>query len=648
MAVRTLDIAVGSPFKRSVGTPRDLAWPVSAFRVTLPRIGGNRSDDLNAFESVVLGLLQVSGPIDANVLAEKTCLPIDMIRQVLARLQDRRYIDRDRKVQLASQSVGGDPFTTVSTAVAMVFREHVSGQLLPHLHLIRDGDALRTKLVERPWILPSAVIKQEAPTSREILRIVKIARRRSAQFSHDSRLPTLQQIRISPESEEFHLHCRIGFQAHDGEYRIADPFGLGFSKILEEVFDKQLTHDESLQSWLLKWRQSVVSGRTRESSWNRKESGFVKSGYLYPELVRQLQGDSQGRRDLRQLYAAIEWALFYCCEVDGLNSATARLKMKGLASRSAWLTGIASSIGLQVPEDGVREFPDGRLLDLEAQKVSMEAVLAVALVQAESNFEHPLRRVALKHPDFLQRLRMLGRARGDDVHGKAESHLPTDVLASDSFMQSVVSALIPTIQFVDSLDSDALIAQADELIQARTNLQANLGYRAMHRLGRSTETSLLNAERDLLSLRDGDDAQSLVSNLCSAVQSALRGLMLGHVQSTASSGLHERAESNSVRANLGDLPSSLKSVNVQRIRSAIEGRDSTLGSLIMAFLVSSEVEFLSELSVLYPGFLGVVSQLLDLRGHGNTTVEADLGIIKPLHKEAVMVVGVLLELTDWK
>lgn len=95
MAVRTLDIAVGSPFKRSVGTPRDLAWPVSAFRVTLPRIGGNRSDDLNAFESVVLGLLQVSGPIDANVLAEKTCLPIDMIRQVLARLQDCRYIDRD-------------------------------------------------------------------------------------------------------------------------------------------------------------------------------------------------------------------------------------------------------------------------------------------------------------------------------------------------------------------------------------------------------------------------------------------------------------------------------------------------------------------------------------------------------------------------
>lgn len=648
MSVRTLDLSVVNPFKRPVGTPRDLAWPVSVFRVTLPRIGDKKVGDLNAFESVILGLLQVSGPIEENLLAAKTCLPIDMIRMVLARLQDLGFVDRDRKVQRSSQSVGSDSFTTVSSTVAIVFRERVSGQLLPYLHLIRDGDVLRTKLVERSMILHSGIVKHEAPTSRDILRIVKIARRRKSQFFHDVQIPTLQQIRISPESEEFYLHCPIAFQAHDGEYRIADPFGLGFSKILEDAFDKQVTHDESLQSWLLKWRQTVVLGRNRETSRARNKSGFVESKRLFPELIKQLQGDSKGRRDLRQLYAAIEWALFYCCEMDGLNSAIARLRMRDLTSRSAWLTGIASSIALQVPEGGVREFPDGRLLDLETHNVSMDPILAVALVQAETNSEHPLHRVAIKHPDFLQRLRVLGRSRGDDVHGKSEPHFPTDVLASDSFMQSVVSTLIPSIRFVDSPDSDAYIAHADEMIQARTNLQADLGYRAMSRLGRSTETSLLNAERDLLSMSNGDDAQGLISNLCSAIQSALRGLMLGQVKSTASSGFLEKADSNSIRASLGSLPKSLKSVNVQRIRSAIEGRDSTLGSLIIAFLVSSEIELLGELATLCPDFLGVVSRLLDLRGHGNVTIEANLEVIKPLRKEAVMVVRALLELTDWK
>lgn len=648
MSVRTLDLPVVNPFKRVVGAPRDLAWPVSAFRVTLPRIGDSRVGDLNAFESVILGLLQVSGPIEEKLLAEKTCLPIDMIKLIVARLQDHGYVDRDRKVQRSSQSAVEDLSATVPSAVAIVFRERISGQLLPHLHLIRDGDVLRTKLVERSMILHGGTIKQEAPTSRDILRILKIAKRRKAQFFHNFQPPALQQIRISPESEEFYLHCRIAFQAHDGEYRIADPFGLGFSKMLEDVFDKQVTHDESLQNWLLKWRQTVVLGRPRETSRSRNKSGFVESMHLFPELVKQLQGDSRGRRDLRQLYAAIEWALFYCCEMDGLNSALARLRMRDLTSRSAWLTGIASSLGLQVLESGFREFPDGRLLDLETHNVSMDPILAVALVQAEMNSEHPLRRVAIKHPDFLQRLRILGRSRGDDVHGKSEPHLPTDVLASDSFMQSVVSTLIPSIRFVDSLDSDAFIAHADEMIQARTNLQADLGYRAMSRLGRSTETSLLNAERDLLSMRDGDDAQGLISNLCSAIQSALRGLMLGQMKSTASSGFVEKAESNSMRASLGSLPESLKSVNVQRIRSAIEGRDSTLGSLTIAFLVSSEIELLSELAALCPGFLGVVSQLLDLRGHGNVTIEANLEVIKPLRKEAVMVVRALLELTDWK
>jgi hypothetical protein len=124
--------------------------------------------------------------------------------------------------------------------------------------------------------------------------------------------------------------------------------------------------------------------------------------------------------------------------------------------------------------------------------------------------------------------------------------------------------------------------------------------------------------------------------------------MLGQVKSIASSGFFEKAESNSIMASLGSLPKCLKSVNVQRIRSAIEGRDSTLGSLTIAFLVSSEIELLGELAALCPGFLDVVSQLLDLRGHGNVTIEANLEVIMPLCKDAIMVVGALLELTDWK
>jgi hypothetical protein len=648
MSVRTLDLPVGNPFKRSVGAPKNLAWPVSVFRVTLPRMGANRSVELNAFESVILGLLQVSGPIGENLLAERTCLPNDMVRLVVARLQDRGYVDRDGRIKGTAQPVGQDSSTKESTAMAMVFRERVSGQLLPHLLLIRDGDVLRTKLVDRPRILPSDVIKQGAPTSRDILRVVQIARRRSAQFSQDSRLPTLQQIRVSPESEEFYLHCQIALQAHDGEFRIADPFGLGFSKTLEDVFDEQVAHDENLHNWLLKWRESTVAGRIREPRLNQSQSGFLECQHLFPELVSQLRGDSHGRRDLRQLYAAIEWALFYCCEMNGLSTAISQLKLRSLAARSAWLVRIASSLGLQVPERGFRDFPEGRLLDLEARKVSMDPILAVALVQAEMGSEHPLRRVAIAHPDFLQQLQRLGRSRGDDVHGKAKLRQLTDDLASDSFMQSVVSTLLPSIRFIDSLDSDTLVAQADELIQARTNLQANLGYQAMRRLGRSTETSLINAERDLISIRDGDDAQGLISNLCSAIQSALRGLMLGQAQSTVSSGFYEIAEANLVGANLGSLPKSLKSVNLQRISSALQGRDSTLGSLTVAFLVSSEVVLLEELAVLCPRFLGVVSQLLDLRGHGNKTIEADLKVIKPLHREAVMVVGALLELTDWK
>ena len=65
--LKLLDYGKPNPFSGIIGRPRNLAWPVHAYRVTLPKVS-NDGDGLNAFERVILKLLDVFGILNADEL----------------------------------------------------------------------------------------------------------------------------------------------------------------------------------------------------------------------------------------------------------------------------------------------------------------------------------------------------------------------------------------------------------------------------------------------------------------------------------------------------------------------------------------------------------------------------------------------------
>ena len=79
--LKFLDYGKPYPFGGIFGKPRNLAWPVNAYRVTLPRTlsGG---DGLNPFERVVLKLLDAVGVMDAHALADETRIPLDLVKRI--------------------------------------------------------------------------------------------------------------------------------------------------------------------------------------------------------------------------------------------------------------------------------------------------------------------------------------------------------------------------------------------------------------------------------------------------------------------------------------------------------------------------------------------------------------------------------------
>ena len=143
--LKLLDYGKLNPFSGIIGKPRKLAWPVNAYRVTLPRVS-NDGDDLNAFERVTLRLLDAVGVLDAEELADETRIPIDLVKGILRRLQDKGFIDEYNVI--IRQERGGDLNEKVNAPVfvtALFFRELVTGKLLPFLHRLDDANPLQKK-----------------------------------------------------------------------------------------------------------------------------------------------------------------------------------------------------------------------------------------------------------------------------------------------------------------------------------------------------------------------------------------------------------------------------------------------------------------------------------------------------------------------
>ncbi len=143
--LKLLDYGKPNPFSGIIGRPRNLAWPVHAYRVTLPKVS-NDGDGLNAFERVILKLLDVFGILRADELADETRIPLDLVKGVLLRLQGKGFIDEYNAIIRQERNEGlneeGSPPVFVT---ALLFRELVSGKILPFLHQLDDVNPLQKK-----------------------------------------------------------------------------------------------------------------------------------------------------------------------------------------------------------------------------------------------------------------------------------------------------------------------------------------------------------------------------------------------------------------------------------------------------------------------------------------------------------------------
>jgi len=608
---------------------------------------------LNPFERVILSMIDAVGGLDELALADETCIPVDLVRSVVLRLRDRGLIDSDNRIIDRQRRTWEGHEREVVYTSALVFRELVGGEVLPFVHVLDASNPIKTKETDqraRTLHAEYSARSLGAPSTRDVIDAITRMQKRVEAHGQDVRTPTIDQVRVEREPEEYLLDCRIAVQTRDADFRIADPFGLGFSRNLEGVFSGRLVDDENLQSWMTNWFQSLANPRPADSEPSMTSGPYdtAENRLRYPNLVQALApARSASHRSVTDIYAALEWAVFYTCEGHNPGIAIRQLSAQAGPDYSRGLSEVAASLGFDVPPRGFRPIPKGRFDDYENRKSEMETVLAIALLQAESDQEHPMHALAANHPDFIVRIRTLASDRGVRAHG-ARVTLTSDVeLDSDSFMRGAVSTLLPAVRFDEGAPVVPRDSQADLLLDARASLLDTFGYQSFAKLGPDTQNALVDAEKFWLVAEDGDDAREFVLSLYAALQGVLRGFLGG----TAPLGLTERDYKNSARARarhagLGDLPQGIESVNPRRIREALQGRDLSVGASVLALLLTSSDDRLADLARNQRTFLADVGVVQERRGHGNEPIPMRKADAKKVRRTAITTLVTLLDLTN--
>lgn len=644
--LKLLDYGTPDPFGTTVGRRRNLSWPVDAYRITLPKPDEDGLN-LNPFEQVILSLLAL-GKMDSKALAQETCMPRDLVEGILLRLRDRGLIDDFNSVLEASGSNAASEANTPVFVTALLFRELVSGQVLPFMQLLEHQPLRKQEQKQHAYKIPPVKTGSAPPTQRDVIRVARKMQRRSMAFGKEQRLPALHKIMIVDQPERYFLDCPIAIQKRDGEFRIADPFGNGFSLILERAFEQVLEQDKRTADWLAKWKAVLRQPRSPSPNQRAEEPFDTPSNQLrYPKLISNLRLQPNAAfRSIAQLYAAVEWSLFHACARRPFEGDIQRLKFTSQAEHAQLLGLAASEVGLQPPGAGFRPVREGKLRDFQEGKAELETLLALSILRAQDDDSHPLRRLAARDPALISHLLEIKKARDEKGHGKGSADAPESELLAEPLVREIIETMLPEVTFTrEPSASSNPDAYADMLLDARAIIQDEFGFSVFNRLGTNVKERLVHAERVFLSWREGDDALAFVRDLYAAVQSVLE-LSLNRClpPDIADEGLIKAAKDRATEFGLCHLlPKSLNTVRASVVRKTLQGSGQSLGACMIAFLLMADEHTLKSISATQPSFVDDVAMLIARRGHGNEPLPMASTDVAKLRKASYKIIKALIE-----
>ena len=632
MQMKLLDYGRIYPFGPIAGSPRKIAWPVNSYRVTLPQ--NNKGNSLvNPFEILILRFIDTDQQITEEDLSEETCLPQALVHGIIIRLQEHGFLDESRRIVDSKKSLWPESLivSTENYVTAVVFQELIEGKILPYIHFISDNTPLKTVAEEDPLKSFKKLFYDDQktfppPMPSEILQALREMKNRGRHRGEMYSSPAISQIQVMPHVERYYLACPIAIQNGDGDFRIADPFGNGYSMLLENIFSNLLEKDENLAQWFKNWVNDL--GRSFSSDDDNKMHYCFDTPELrskYPDLIQSLRpGKYRSYRSIAKIYSTLEWSLFYFCRQFPCDRPIQILKLLDEESLNKKLLEISKKFGFSTKKFSSVKL--GKLMDFINGKAEMPTLIALSLMLADqTEAQSFLLRIAQKFPNFFDKIREIKESRDSIEHG-AKKQFADVKLADDMFLQEIISILLPDIPWDDNPKSSNHSSESvfDVKISARHSILNCFSFSVYNRLGETLQQRLISAEMFWLSNEKQARCENIMpfaSDLYAAIQIAFRPHLYANLPPEIENhNLISLASQKIEGAGFAPLPEYFGHVSLSRINMTLQGRDQSLGAATVAFILVSLPEKLVAIARCQPEFFLNIAEISVVRGHGNEIV----------------------------
>ena len=619
------DFNTSSNPKGIIGKPRSLAWPCIMHRVTkqLPAHGIK----FNIFETCILKLLHC-GYDNPDKLAEETCLPFELVKSILAKLQDNGAIDDNYKLTsealreldgIDNKNAASTTYITYAEFYAK-FTESFGGDPL----ISKEASSLEAEEIEE--------IKEASSLEAEEIRDRLIIKRNDNDKEFKIKVSYITADKSYVGEECYVRVCMYLLQ--NGDWRIMKPDGSGWSFELEKAYTKVLNENPKEEKSLKKWK---LDNTTSDYGKNKKNQYATSENTgRYRELITALNRGKDGKYDI---YAAFEWMLFYGLYYN--HNTDKILKLLDFGTNDDNKDRLNSDLEKLSQKPNCINPPSK--LDIEFYKqhtANMSAVLPMSVMAAVLDGRFPLNRVFQNHSNFLDKINKYRKDRNSEQHGKEK----WGIYGEDDykFSKDIITTFFPDIIFLDSQDGEPKEPDAEynKNIYVRLSLEQAFSLPLFEKFDSYLKAHLIEAEEFKFLHHDDDgefDILKGINALYKAAQCAF-SLILRSGSASSKDTPGEKAAS----AGFKEFPQSLATVRKDMITKTLEGDDQTLGACVNGWLIISPIDKLKQIASIRPDFLKDIDELLILRGHANKSCFKNKDELQEIYKRIYTIIEIIM------
>ncbi|MFJ2462489.1 hypothetical protein [Pseudomonas sp. NPDC087615] len=653
-----------------VAARKSLLWPCNAFSLSMPV---TRQDRLNLFERTVLRLA-AAGHCDSAAMAALTAMPEQIVSAIQSRLVQLDFLDEAMVPRHQVTGLSWEDEEVVEEELCTVFVELITGRLLPFVlqgapRFAQDprqldrfnvgfsvGSAGAARNCKGRLLQPGH--EGQVPCAQDLQALIGVHLRHQRHRQAGVGAPGAACVAtraaglvFSSEPQMVWLSLECVLQRGNLEPLLSDPFGHGFSNLFDESFKRLCRQDPDIDSWLgerFKDANVKMAGRVSPSEppLDDRLARYLDDAHRALFKTQLEVRSTEDERNLQRalatcaasLYGAVEHGLHLVVQGFRPHKGLLDLLIEGdYRSNALLLAGVARKLGFSLNSKAAEillevaggKFHAGRL----DATVELQPLLALCLMSANADPNHPLRRLAASDPGWIDFLADFKRQRDRAQHGASlDNSLSSSAFPDlDSRIRTSLACLLPHL----TLGKQAQTPRADRLddrTQAYVDVVRRLGASRLGALSLASREILISLERerpvseDPTNAGEVQDCSAMITHMASLLQIQMQDAQVGapvyepREADEKRPGLAANARQAGFKMAAADLPRALASVAWRQYRHAAAGRAATLGAQMLSFLLRLSPAHLQRCALTLPWLLVFTAELCELRRHGNDEV----------------------------